>query len=75
MKWHCPHCRRVLEAESLDGLPHAPFCSERCQMADLHGWLTGRYVISRPIAEGDIGEATPADDAPPLPPSKSKPPA
>ena len=34
-------------------------------MADLEGWLSGRYVISRPVSEGDIGEATQADDQPP----------
>jgi len=24
---------------------HRPFCSERCRLADLDGWLSGRYVI------------------------------
>ena len=32
--------------------PHRPFCSERCRLADLDGWLSGRYVIP-----GDPDEA------------------
>jgi len=64
MKWRCPYCRRTLAGNSLEDMPHWPFCCERCKMADLEGWLRGRYVISRPLAEGDIGEATPADDLP-----------
>lgn len=65
MKWRCPHCGSEVEVLSLDGLPHLPFCSERCKMADLHGWLSDRYVISRPVEEGDIGETSAADLAPP----------
>ena len=65
MKWHCPHCRRELEANSLDDLRFTPFCSERCRMADLHGWLSDRYVISHPAEEADIGETGTADLTPP----------
>ena len=65
MKWYCPHCRRDLEVVSLDDLPHTPFCGERCKMADLHGWLSDRYVISRPAEEADIGETSAADLSPP----------
>jgi endogenous inhibitor of DNA gyrase (YacG/DUF329 family) len=61
MKWQCPYCRRELEAQAPEDLPHTPFCSARCKMAELERWLSGRYVISRPLAEGDIGEATAAD--------------
>ena len=57
MKWRCPYCRREQEIEKLEDLPHKPFCSERCMMADLNGWLSGQYVVSRPIHEGDLGEA------------------
>jgi endogenous inhibitor of DNA gyrase (YacG/DUF329 family) len=66
MKWRCPHCRRELQIASLEALPHPPFCSERCRMADLGGWLSDEFVISQPIAEGDIGETSAADLAPPL---------
>jgi endogenous inhibitor of DNA gyrase (YacG/DUF329 family) len=65
MKWHCPHCRRELQIASLDALPYTPFCSERCKMADLGGWLSDEFVISRPVIEGDIGETSAADLAPP----------
>ena len=53
MKLPCPYCRARLEAASPDHLPHLPFCSARCKMADLHGWLTDQYVISRPLGEDD----------------------
>ena len=26
--------------------PFFPFCNQRCKLADLHGWLTERYVVS-----------------------------
>ncbi|MBN2581466.1 MAG: DNA gyrase inhibitor YacG [Planctomycetes bacterium] len=67
MKWRCPHCKRQLEVERLDDLPHLPFCSERCKMADLNGWMSGSYVISRPVEEGDFGEASSSDIEPPPP--------
>lgn len=39
----CPMCgRRTTWREN----PHRPFCSERCRLADLNGWLTGRYVVA-----------------------------
>jgi len=67
MKWRCPYCRRELEIGSLTDLPHMPFCSERCRMADLNGWLSGHYVISRPIHEGDLGEADLVEAPPDVP--------
>ena len=39
----CPMCgQRTTWSEN----PHRPFCSERCRLADLEGWLTGRYVVA-----------------------------
>jgi uncharacterized protein len=39
----CPMCgRRTTWREN----PHRPFCSDRCRMADLEGWLGGRYVVA-----------------------------
>ncbi|MCI0749390.1 MAG: DNA gyrase inhibitor YacG [Nevskiales bacterium] len=28
-----------------DGNPWRPFCSERCKLADLGRWFSGRYTI------------------------------
>ena len=61
MKWRCPYCRTQIEVASPADLPHLPFCSERCKMADLHGWLTDQYVISRPADEAEIDETIAAD--------------
>jgi len=33
-----------------------PFISERAQMSDLHGWMSGKFSISRSIEEADFGE-------------------
>ena len=38
----CPNCRTVVRWESN---PHRPFCSERCRLADLGGWVTEQFRI------------------------------
>ena len=47
----------------------APFCSERCKMADLGRWLTGGYRIASTPADHPIeapadGDAHESDDDP-----------
>jgi endogenous inhibitor of DNA gyrase (YacG/DUF329 family) len=41
-----------------EAAPFFPFCCQRCKLADLHGWLTERYVVS---------DALPFDEGPGLP--------
>lgn len=41
--------------------PQAPFCSQRCRMADLHRWFSGDYRIERALDESDFSES--GDDA------------
>lgn len=36
--------------------PTWPFFDERARMADLHGWISGTYTISRPIEQRDLEE-------------------
>ena len=43
----CPICKRALADDSRD--PPFPFCSQRCKLADLDGWLSGRYVVSEAL--------------------------
>jgi hypothetical protein len=38
----CPLCGRHTTWQEN---PHRPFCSERCRLADLEGWLKGRYAL------------------------------
>jgi endogenous inhibitor of DNA gyrase (YacG/DUF329 family) len=53
----CPMCgRRTTWREN----PHRPFCSERCRLADLDGWLSGRYVVAS--APEDASAAAPEAD-------------
>jgi endogenous inhibitor of DNA gyrase (YacG/DUF329 family) len=55
----CPTCRREIDWASS---PYRPFCSERCRIIDLGGWLSEQRSI-------------PGDEAAPLDPdSGHKPP-
>lgn len=47
----CPTCGRPVGNEAL----LAPFCSDRCRLADLGRWFSGDYVISREVREEDLG--------------------
>ena len=48
----CPRCGKRRE---WSGNPYRPFCSERCKLVDLGGWLEERNAIpGEPVAnEGD----------------------
>ena len=48
----CPTCEEPLEGEPKS----APFCSERCRLADLNKWMSGDYRISREMTETDFDE-------------------
>ncbi len=47
-----PRCRRC--DAPLDAAAEGPFCSRRCQLADLHRWFGGDYRISREIKDSDL---------------------
>lgn len=46
----CRTCGHALAPDA----PTAPFCSDRCRMADLGKWFSGQYKITRPIQDRDI---------------------
>ncbi len=49
----CRACgERITEAGE-----HFPFCSERCQYADLGKWFDESYRVSRPIEQADLDQA------------------
>jgi endogenous inhibitor of DNA gyrase (YacG/DUF329 family) len=50
MRWRCPICHRPTDSETDRDFP---FCSERCRMADLGAWASGKYVISEPATDLD----------------------
>ncbi len=58
----CATCKRPVPPGAA-----APFCSERCRLADLHHWLSGRYAIPGsdrdPIHDDTRGDAAPPDRA------------
>jgi len=55
----CVNCRQQ-PAEA----KYAPFCSSRCQMADLGRWLSGEYRVPGPEVDDPNADvpATGADD-------------
>lgn len=48
----CPYCGKPAKAGADERW--RPFCSERCKMADLGGWFSGRYAI--PAAPPEASE-------------------
>ena len=46
MEVACPICHKKAKWE---GNPYRPFCSERCKLLDLEGWLSARYRV--PVEE------------------------
>jgi len=56
----CPTCKRETKKA---GNTLYPFCSERCQMADLGRWLAEEYrVPEEPDASGGGAESLPTTD-------------
>ena len=54
----CPYCRRRPALSEF-----APFCSDRCKMADLGRWLAGDYRVAAEPAGGsdDTEDELPSD--------------
>lgn len=49
----CPECGKPAERA------HFPFCSPRCKAVDLNRWLSGAYVLPRPLDDDDMAPETP----------------
>jgi len=47
----CPICANIVEWKEN---PYRPFCSERCKLIDLGGWVNGQYSV--PGEEVEISE-------------------
>jgi hypothetical protein len=48
----CRHCRKILQYRKPSDLPYFPFCSERCKLLDLGGWLDEKHRIpGNPISD------------------------
>lgn len=55
----CPTCKAPSKPYTEN--KSAPFCGPKCKLADLHGWLDGKYAIadhssSPPDSEGNDGQ-------------------
>ena len=64
----CPTCDRQVGYADRSEVKYRPFCSARCQWADLAKWLNGEYAIGRPVDasedEGGLGVEIEWSDAP-----------
>ncbi len=47
----CPTCKRPIEWS--EAFPFRPFCSDRCRLVDLNGWLSERHAIAGDPASPD----------------------
>lgn len=45
IKVDCPHCQKNFEYYSSES---RPFCSDKCKMIDMGGWLNESYAIAGP---------------------------
>ncbi len=53
----CPNCgKEVIKPEVLGENSPWPFCCDKCQSADLHGWLSEDYKFSRELNEEEFDE-------------------
>jgi uncharacterized protein len=59
MKWLCPICRKPTDSEHNRDFP---FCSERCRLADLGAWASGKYVIPESATAGTEDSAPENDN-------------
>jgi endogenous inhibitor of DNA gyrase (YacG/DUF329 family) len=48
----CPTCKRPIEWSQ--AFPFRPFCSDRCRLVDLNGWLSERHAIAGEDAQIDV---------------------
>lgn len=46
-KAKCPQCGKPASREAF------PFCSAQCKAVDLNRWLSGAYVLPRPLGPED----------------------
>lgn len=46
----CPTTGEAVHPEC----PSWPFIDERARMSDLHGWMSGKFAITRPIDQADL---------------------
>ncbi|MHC4770864.1 MAG: DNA gyrase inhibitor YacG [Planctomycetota bacterium] len=60
MDYKCPICEKVIPSISSTGkgkcrinAAYFPFCSERCRLIDLNGWLDGDYRVPSEIQASD----------------------
>jgi len=64
--FECRTCGRHVNHDTPEAAPHRPFCSNRCQMADLADWFDESYRFSTPLTSDPDNESglDASDDTP-----------
>lgn len=52
---NCSTCKQPIQWE---GNPFRPFCSERCRLLDLNGWLSEQYRVPAEDVGMDVHESS-----------------
>jgi endogenous inhibitor of DNA gyrase (YacG/DUF329 family) len=52
----CPICQKPLVQPDGSMPATDPFCSKRCQQADLYRWMTGKYAIVEELSPEQLAE-------------------
>ncbi len=59
MRNRCPICHKQVKVSSQEQAEEAkffPFCSQRCKLVDLGGWLDGKYKIISELQSKQSGK-------------------
>lgn len=52
----CPICQKPLTKADGSISEHMPFCSKRCQQADLYRWFAGKYAIVEDLSPDRLAQ-------------------
>jgi hypothetical protein len=70
MRNRCPVCHKTVKVSPQEQAEEAkffPFCSQRCKLVDLGGWLDGKYKIiselqsQKPSGPSDVSSGSVSD--------------
>jgi endogenous inhibitor of DNA gyrase (YacG/DUF329 family) len=60
----CPICQKPLVQPDGSMSESNPFCSKRCQQADLYRWMTGKYAIVEDLSPEQLEQRVFQDQDP-----------
>jgi endogenous inhibitor of DNA gyrase (YacG/DUF329 family) len=58
----CVTCKKAIQPRPEN--KYAPFCSERCRLADLNHWINGSYAIPGQPVDVSTEQSEPSQELP-----------